>query len=327
MVNDMNDSSVQIINSIVAGNGVATNPDIQISQSMSVVDPWVELSYSLVGNLGDAIITEGVPGSNLFGVDPLLGPLQDNGGPALTQALLPGSPALDRGDPDAAYDLQGRARWDQRGAGFDRVRNGRIDLGAFESQTGTVSARRAWLRSLGDTNDDGTPEIGVVQRDSYDAAWITVKDAANGALIWDFRSGRSRVVDVEVAPDLGDGLGLVLLGDYSDADSYYTVANKVAMLTGDWLGSVTFDARFRPLDLAVLPDRDGNDAPELALLTANPTQVELRDGVSGGTVTTLVFPEQFEPRQVLALPDLNGNGSAEVGVVLSKPDDIDRVVI
>jgi hypothetical protein len=120
---------------------------------------------------------------------------------------------------------------------------------------------------------------------------------------------------------------LVLLGDYSDADSYYTVANKVAMLTGDWLGSVTFDARFRPLDLAVLPDRDGNDAPELALLTANPTQVELRDGVSGGTVTTLVFPEQFEPRQVLALPDLNGNGSAEVGVVLSKPDDIDRVVI
>ena len=31
--------------------------------------------------------------------DPLLGPLQDNGGPTFTHALLPGSPAIDAGDP------------------------------------------------------------------------------------------------------------------------------------------------------------------------------------------------------------------------------------
>jgi len=61
---------------------------------------------------------------------------------------LPGSPALDRGDP--AFN---RRAWDQRGAGFDRVRNGRIDLGVFELQTGAVPpGRRAWLRSLGDIN-------------------------------------------------------------------------------------------------------------------------------------------------------------------------------
>ena len=30
--------------------------------------------------------------------DPLLGPVQDNGGPTFTHALLPGSPAIDAGD-------------------------------------------------------------------------------------------------------------------------------------------------------------------------------------------------------------------------------------
>ena len=32
-----------------------------------------------------------------FNVNPLLGPLQDNGGPTFTHALLPGSPAIDAG--------------------------------------------------------------------------------------------------------------------------------------------------------------------------------------------------------------------------------------
>ena len=36
---------------------------------------------------------------NITGVAPLLGPLANNGGPTLTHALLPGSPAINRGNP------------------------------------------------------------------------------------------------------------------------------------------------------------------------------------------------------------------------------------
>ena len=63
--------------------------------------------------------------------EPLLGPLQDNGGPTFTHALLPGSPAIDSGDPSFTPP----PFYDQRGPGFDRVRNGRIDVGSFEVQT------------------------------------------------------------------------------------------------------------------------------------------------------------------------------------------------
>ena len=39
------------------------------------------------------------PGDQI-NIDPMLGPLQDNGGPTFTHALLPGSPAIDSGDPN-----------------------------------------------------------------------------------------------------------------------------------------------------------------------------------------------------------------------------------
>jgi predicted outer membrane repeat protein len=71
------------------------------------------------------------PGDQI-NTDPVLGPLQDNGGPTLTHALLPGSPAIDTGDPNFTPPPY----YDQRGPGFDRVVNGRIDVGSFEVQPG-----------------------------------------------------------------------------------------------------------------------------------------------------------------------------------------------
>jgi len=59
-------------------------------------------------------------------VDPKLGPLQDNGGPTRTHALLPDSPAIGRGNN--VFRLGN----DQRGAPFDRVDGGSADIGAFE---------------------------------------------------------------------------------------------------------------------------------------------------------------------------------------------------
>jgi FIMAH domain len=64
--------------------------------------------------------------------NPMLGPLADNGGPTLTFALLPGSPALNAGDDALAVDVNGnRLAFDQRGPGFKRFA-GTVDIGAFE---------------------------------------------------------------------------------------------------------------------------------------------------------------------------------------------------
>ena len=64
--------------------------------------------------------------------DPLLGPLQDNGGPTLTHALSAGSPAVDHGNNAAS--LQN----DQRGSGFPRVVGASADIGAYELNSNDV---------------------------------------------------------------------------------------------------------------------------------------------------------------------------------------------
>jgi hypothetical protein len=79
--------------------------------------------------------TCGFSGSDLTGVDPLLGPLADNGGPTETMALLPGSPAINGGHP-AAPGSGGDAceSGDQRGVA--RPIGTRCDVGAYESDCG-----------------------------------------------------------------------------------------------------------------------------------------------------------------------------------------------
>ena len=57
--------------------------------------------------------------------DPILGPLQDNGGPTLTHALLPGSPAVDAADGTCCGPT------DQRGV--SRPIGAGCDIGAFEA--------------------------------------------------------------------------------------------------------------------------------------------------------------------------------------------------
>jgi hypothetical protein len=89
--------------------------------------------YNLIGDgTGMTGLTNGVNGNQVGSasdpIDPQLGPLDFNGGPTLTHALLSGSPAIDAGNNAYATD------WDQRGPGYPRIVNGIIDIGAFEYQ-------------------------------------------------------------------------------------------------------------------------------------------------------------------------------------------------
>jgi predicted outer membrane repeat protein len=65
--------------------------------------------------------------------NPMLGPLQNNGGPTPTMALLPGSPAIDAGD-DSVLGPPLSLTTDQRGPGFTRKFGLHVDIGAFELQ-------------------------------------------------------------------------------------------------------------------------------------------------------------------------------------------------
>jgi predicted outer membrane repeat protein len=96
-----------------AGNGTLTSDGYNLSNDNTC-------SFTGPGDLND--------------FDPKLGPLQNNGGPTETMALLPGSPAIDAGNPSGCRDGS-LITADQRGAPRpDKEDTSGCDIGAFESQ-------------------------------------------------------------------------------------------------------------------------------------------------------------------------------------------------
>jgi hypothetical protein len=108
-------------NALVATNtATISGPDVS--------GALISATTSLIGNASGATITSG--SGNLINVTPLLGPLQNNGGPTATIALLAGSPGIDAGSN--VFVTATGIFTDQRG--FNRIVNNVVDIGAFEFQ-------------------------------------------------------------------------------------------------------------------------------------------------------------------------------------------------
>jgi CSLREA domain-containing protein len=132
---ETNGETLQIENSIVAGNLAAGSPDFQSPDSTELVS----VRSSLIGNNDGTGLDEAHTPSadgNLIGdasgdgiIDPQLAPLHLAG---LTRVhpLQADSPAVDRGDAS----LLSTSRYDQRGAPFARVAGSHVDIGSYERQ-------------------------------------------------------------------------------------------------------------------------------------------------------------------------------------------------
>jgi hypothetical protein len=120
------DSNVSIYSSIFSNN-TPTNgrlsPSVIFTNKGFNLETGTEMGFTLA--------------SDKQSTDPLLGPLQDNGGGSFTMALQEGSPAIDKGDCQEVS-----LEFDQRGSGFARLVDDPdvpefsdgCDMGAFEKQ-------------------------------------------------------------------------------------------------------------------------------------------------------------------------------------------------
>lgn len=119
-------------NTIISDNTAAASNET-IADMARYDGTSADAQYSLLGTALDIGVFNGSERHNLFSDDPQLGPLQDNGGPTPTMALLGGSPAIDAGSNALAYLDQHALTGDQRGQ-FARIEQGVVDIGAYEYQ-------------------------------------------------------------------------------------------------------------------------------------------------------------------------------------------------
>ena len=157
--------TVNVRNTIVAGNTSPTSPDVR--------NAFVSQGNNLIGaNDGSTGFTNGVNNDKVGTVasplNALLAPLGNYGGPTQTHALLPGSPAIDAANncvTDAAHCGDAnipQLTTDQRGAGFNRLVNTTVDIGAFESRGFTIAITSGNLQSAVFNTAFGAPLVATV---------------------------------------------------------------------------------------------------------------------------------------------------------------------
>ena len=126
---------------------------------------------NLMGSLGNCTVN----GGGVTVADPKLGPLQNNGGPTQTHALVAGSPAIDAGNPSGCRDNAGTLLpTDQRG--FLRPADGnndgtaRCDIGAYEANA-VIGKNAAFVFQQYIDFLDREPDAGEV------SAWVSALDS------------------------------------------------------------------------------------------------------------------------------------------------------
>jgi CSLREA domain-containing protein len=143
-----NTGIMSIVNSTVSSNSAPTGGGIRGEDTVFLANTIIannQMGGDCIGTIADNghnLDSDGSCGldaakGSLLNTDPLLGPLQDNGGPTLTHALLWGSPAID------ASANEGCPATDQRGVTrpVDGNRDGLAvcDIGSFEFNQTEIS--------------------------------------------------------------------------------------------------------------------------------------------------------------------------------------------
>jgi hypothetical protein len=126
-------------NSASNGGGIA-NAGVTFRNSIVANNQGENCYNSTITSQGYNLSSDGTCNFNAAGdlnnTNPMLGSLQNNGGPTPTMALPSGSPAIDAGNPNGCTDANGHPLTkDQRGMPrHDKEDTRGCDIGAYESQ-------------------------------------------------------------------------------------------------------------------------------------------------------------------------------------------------
>jgi len=127
--------------------------------------------YNLASDGGGGFLTGAADQIN---TDPMLGPLQDNGGPTFTHALSPGSPAIDMGKNfnGSATDQRGLPRTVERFCVANAPVGDGTDIGAFELQQPcpvtlplVFTVVHGFTAPVGNNGDGASPSAGLILSD------------------------------------------------------------------------------------------------------------------------------------------------------------------
>jgi LPXTG-site transpeptidase (sortase) family protein len=304
--------------------------------------------YNLIGNNSGCTFsatTGDLVGTSVSPIDPKLGPLQDNGGPTYTQALLWGSPAIDAGNPvppsnagDACLST------DQRGVTRpidDNVVVGAVcDIGAYEfndntpqvvitptsysvNEQVTLVLHGAGI-SVGDINNDPLT-ITVTTTDTN--SQIFADTGSTGAVVFSGNGTNSLVLIGSVAQlnDLFTGnLGSTFTYRLNDDTPVASVLITVTADDGSSTGSDTAIINITAINDAPVNTVPGaqtvNEDTALIFSAGNGNQISVNDvdvGTDSLEITLSVTNGTLTLADTTGLDFTTGDGTADSTMVVT----------
>ncbi|MEY2526319.1 MAG: hypothetical protein QOE73_1090 [Verrucomicrobiota bacterium] len=221
-------STVNARNTIIAKNTADSGPDIYGTLTSQ--------GYNLIGNTSGMTLT-GTTTGNQLNVDPVLGPLHDNGGPTFTQALLSGSPAIEAGNSSGSNtDQRGFARPVDDPVIANASGGDGSDIGAYEVQADQLPGCKNINSVVSNTNDSGAASLRDVIGNVCAGVSITFAPSVRGAI--NLTSGElalnkglqisgpgANLLSVQRSAAAGNFRIFHITGNYSVAISGLTIAN------------------------------------------------------------------------------------------------------
>jgi uncharacterized repeat protein (TIGR01451 family) len=247
---DSPNNVTELLSSIVAGNVAGRTGSDLFGQSIAGM-------FNLIGDPAGHAFVSG-SGKNQVGLDPLLGPLEENGGPTLTHMPQTGSPAIDQGTNSFALTS------DQRGIQFRRtVDTLAIDDAADGTDIGAVETDQIAMGLVADLS----LELLTSQENPAVGDRVVFTLTLNNA-------GPDQATNIEVSTSLPEGLLFVRAspsrGVYDDqaeiwelasvpAGSVATLRIEVTVQTSD---SIEFSVEIIASDQEDPNSTPGNDEPD-----------------------------------------------------------------
>ena len=315
-------------NTIVADGTAAAQPDLYIGG-----ESLAQFNYSLIETPGSASFTGA---NNVTGVDPQLGPLQNNGGP--TETMKPGNtlpnPVIDGGDPAFTPPPD----FDQRGPGFPRVVGTAVDMGAVEVNPGVLSlSSDGYSVSEGDGTilitvnrtggSDGVVRVNFTTADGTALAGADYS-TTSGFVEWQDNDAAPKTFSVTILEDTifeGSELFNVSLNTPTGGATLGTSAAGVTILDNDTAPTITIG------DLTQVEGTTFSFTVSLSNPTTQTVTVDF--GTTGVTATTgddfdpnsgtVTFDplETAQPIDVVSNQDAFDEAAETFNVVLSNPQN------
>ena len=235
--------AANIFNGIIFGN-----QDNSPGEKHPDLSGSFNIDYTLIGDPSGA---SGFGSHSILNQNPLLGTLQDNGGPAPTRNLQPGSSAIDAGNSDLVlpdiFDLDGdgdtQEPWSLDQNGNPRIFGNSVDLGPVEFQNQNIPTYPVNLSI--------TPTAGT----EVDGTEFTITVTADSTVTG------NQTVD------------LTLSGDADNNDFTEAIPSQITIPDGQTSGSVT----------VTLQDDTDEEGPETATFTIS----NLSPGLTLGNTTSV----------------------------------------